>query len=216
MKNKRFWIALALCFIPYIIGLAFYHQLPDPMPSHWNIAGEVDGYTAKNLFLFGLPTFMILIFIVCVFATKADPKSENIPPLMMNLVYAIVPILSNVMYVLCINAALPNGLNISISSVVPALLGIMFIVIGNYLPKCKQSYTVGIRTPWTLDDHEIWNKTHRLGGFVFMFMGVVMLCTCFLPEKMILIIELPIIFISTLVPIVYSYVLYKKKCKGNK
>jgi uncharacterized membrane protein len=146
--------------------------------------------------------------------TSADPKKQNIEGKVFGIVLWICPIVSLLFGALSYGVAL--GMEYKVDKITLALVGIVFIVVGNYLPKCKQSYTVGIRTPWTLDDHEIWNKTHRLGGFVFMFMGVVMLCTCFLPEKLILILELPIIFISTLVPIVYSYVLYKKKYKENK
>lgn len=211
MKNKSFWIALAACFIPFIIGIVFYNQLPELIPSHWNLAGEVDSYMNKNLFLFGLPTFMIVIFVVCSLATKLDPKNENISPLMMNLIYAIVPIISIVTYTLCINAALPNGLDIPINFAMTLLLGIIFVVIGNYLPKCKQSYTVGIKTPWTLEDNEVWNKTHRLGGFIFILMGIVFLLSGFISNEYIVYMILFAALIATFIPVIYSYVLYKNK-----
>ena len=89
-------------------------------------------------------------------------------------------------------------------------MGALFVVIGNYLPKCKQSYTVGIKIPWTLNDEENWNKTHRLAGFLWVIGGVVIMATAFLGTFwLFFVVLIPMV----IVPFVYSYSLYKKSSK---
>ena len=100
-----------------------------------------------------------------------------------------------------------------VEKIMPILLGLMFIVIGNYLPKCKQSYTMGIKLPWTLNDEENWNRTHRLGGKLWVACGLIFIVSMFLPNKFMVAITLVVITIAVLVPTVYSYLLFREKEK---
>lgn len=101
------------------------------------------------------------------------------------------------------------GYDIPIADIVPALVGLLLIVVGNYLPKSKQNYTVGIKIPWTLNNETNWNKTHRLAGYVWIIGGLLMFANSFLK---ILWLPVFIIIISAMIffPLVYSYILYKK------
>jgi len=212
MKNKRFWIGLIGCMIPYVIGILLYNQMPDTMAIHFNTQGVADGFASKNIALFGLPSIIVVVYLLCTWATEKDPKHANIPPIMMNLIYAICPVISIFTYFLMINASLEHGMDIfDTMSMTTLLVGVIFIVIGNYLPKCKQSYTVGIKTPWALEDNENWNKTHRMGGFLFMFAGIVCIMGGFISQEVFGYVLVPVLFAIIIIPYVYSYMLYKNK-----
>ena len=116
-----------------------------------------------------------------------------------------VPILSVLMQSSIIANAV--GIKINISMYVSIGLGILIMIIGNYLPKCKQNYTVGIKTPWTLNNEEVWNKTHKISGYLWVIGGFIITISSFIGFESIMLVVLIII---AFVPIVYSYILYKK------
>ena len=91
--------------------------------------------------------------------------------------------------------------------IMPVLIGLIFTIIGNYLPKCKQNYTVGIKIPWTLNSEENWNKTHRFAGWLWTFCGVLIMLTGFFGSFWIF---LPIVLLMVIAPCAYSYILHRK------
>ena len=105
------------------------------------------------------------------------------------------------------------GMEFRVEKIIPSLVGVVFIVIGNYLPKCKQSYTMGIKLPWTLNDEENWNRTHRLGGKLWVVCGLVVILSMFLPNKFMVAIFLSVVAVAVFVPTVYSYLLFREKEK---
>lgn len=215
MKNKKlFLISVVACFIPFVLAALFYNNLPEQMPIHWNGAGEIDGYASKPLALFAMPIGLLLVHIFVIWMMDKDPKHRNIPKKMYTLMYFFVPVLSSFITAFSINATLEDGIDLNMVSALPILLGFALLLIGNYLPKCKQSYTVGIKTPWALDDEENWNKTHRVAGFVWMIGGILIIISCFLPTDIISNYTFIIVLALALIPYIYSYLLYKKK-KGN-
>lgn len=109
--------------------------------------------------------------------------------------------------------AASSGADVNIGLIVPLLIGLMFAAIGNYLPKCRQNYTIGIKIKWTLENEENWNATHRFGGKVWVFGGLFMMACVFLPESLIpLVLPVSIILLAA-VPIIYSYLYHKKQLK---
>lgn len=207
---KLFIITGIITLLPIVIGLLIWDILPEQIPVHWNINGEVDNYLQKEAHVFGMPLLMLFIHCICFFATRVDPKSDNISRKPIQLVLSICPLLSigltsfTYLYVL--------GYNINIGTFVIALLGVLFIFIGNYLPKCKQNYTIGIRIPWTLNDEENWNKTHRLGGKVWTVCGILMIPIAFIPDSKLMFVVFTIVTVAMiLAPIAYSYVIHKRK-----
>ena len=105
------------------------------------------------------------------------------------------------------------GLELKIERIMPLLVGGMFIIVGNYLPKCKQNYTMGIKLPWTFHDEENWNHTHRMAGKLWFGIGLVMICSALLPTKIIFWVLMFVIVVAVLVPTLYSYLFYRKKTK---
>lgn len=203
--KKTLIITSLILLIPMIAGILLWDQLPDIMPSHWGINGEVDGWSKKPFAVFGLSSLMIALQWVCTFAATIDPRHKNYNPKMLKLVLWICPVISLVLHAMMYAAAL--GYTPRIEMIMPVLIGVMFIVIGNYLPKCPQTYTMGIKLPWTLNSEENWNATHRFGGKVWVLGGMVSIFTGFFGGFWSLLIISALLVIA---PAVYSYLYYRK------
>ncbi len=203
-------ITSLITLIPIIIGLILWDKLPDQVPVHWNMKGEVDGLATKVQAVFVMPLVLVAVHWLCFFGTNLDPKKKNINDKMFTLVLWIIPLLSLLVNSMVYATALGHDMNVEV--IMPLFMGALFIIIGNYMPKCKQSYTMGIKLPWTLDDEENWNKTHRMAGFLWVIGGVVIMATAFLGAFWIFFI---LLIPMVIVPTVYSYLLYKKKENKN-
>lgn len=203
---KTIIITSVLSLSPMIAGLILWNKLPAQIPIHFGINGEADGWSSKPFAVFALPLFMIAMHLICVFATRIDPKSKNISDKVFTLILYIIPCVSLLMCAMIYPVALGKDVNVSVITMI--FVGITFVLIGNYLPKCKQSYTIGIKLPWTLDDSENWNKTHALAGKLWVICGLIIIVTSFLESPYIFI---PVVVIMIGVPTAYSYMLYKKK-----
>ncbi len=204
---KRMIISTLLCLLPILFALSVYNKLPAVMPIHFNINGEADGFASKAFASFGLPLVLALLNILVHFGLNADPKKNNAKGVVQNLGFWVIPALSTIINSIVILIALGN--NIRIEIIVPFLVGVLFIVIGNYLPKCKQNYTVGIKLPWTLNSEENWNKTHRLGGMTMFLSGILLVVSAFAKGIFLYVLIVGII-LAVIVPIIYSYALYRK------
>ena len=205
-KNlKTLIISSVIILLPILAGLILWDQLPEQIPSHWNVDGEVDGWSSKPFAVFGLPLIMLAIQWLCVLGTSADPKKGNHSEKVVQLVLWIVPILAVVMSAVTYAVAL--GQEVRMEMVMPLLLGFIFAIIGNYLPKCKQNYTIGIKIPWTLNNEENWNKTHRFAGRLWLVCGIAIMLTAFVGGFWVF---LPIVLAMTIAPFAYSYLLHRK------
>ena len=207
MINKRTYIlTTVVCILPIIMAIFLYPNLPDTVAIHWDANGNVNGTASKFVATILLPGGLLLLSLIMPVLMKIDPKYENMGEKIKTVVCWIIPITS----VVCSGITLSNamGKSVPVQVIVPMLLGVIFIIIGNYLPKTKQTYTVGIRIPWTLDNEENWNKTHRLAGFVWVVCGVVVFASSF-TELRVWIITISIA-VMVIVPTVYSFVHYKK------
>ena len=206
-KNLKFLVFTSIVILlPILAGVILWNQLPDPMPSHWNAAGEIDGWSSKPFAVFGMPCILVAAQWLCLLGTAADPKKKNHSDKMIHLVLWIVPVLSVVMHTFIYLIALGYGLRMEV--MIPVFVGLIFVIIGNYMPKCKQNYTIGIKIPWTLDNEENWNKTHRFAGFLWVICGVAIMLTGFLGNFWIF---LPITLLMVIVPVIYSYLLYRQQ-----
>lgn len=206
--KKTLIVTTILLLLPMLAGLLLWNRLPEQVPMHWNFEGEVDGWGSRAMLVFFLPLFMIAIQWICIFATAADPKNKQQADKPIRLVLWLVPVISFITHGATYAAAL--GLTVEIQQLMIPVLGIVFILIGNYLPKCRRNYTIGIKIPWTLHDDENWTKTHRLAGILWTVGGVLILPTAFLPTKYSFVVLMVIVLTMTLVPTVYSYLLYRK------
>lgn len=149
----------------------------------------------------------------CVFWTAKDPKNGNQSKKAMNVVLWIIPVTSNLL--MAVDYALMKGIPFSVSTVLCLLFGVMFIAIGNYLPKTKQNYTMGIKVSWAYTSEENWNATHRFGGKVWVIGGVIIALAALLPQTAAITVMFAAILVMVLLPIFYSYRYYiRQKREG--
>lgn len=207
-RKKMIFLTSLIIFVPMIVGLIFWNKLPEELPVHFNAYGEADNWESKAFVVFFFPLFLFAMHLLTSFITLADPKKQNISDKMFLLVLCIIPFTAILLCILTYSAAF--GVNLSTNMVGNFFLGLLFIIIGNYLPKSRQNYTIGIKLPWTLCDTENWNKTHRFGGILWLLCGILALINIALDITWL---PLTLIFTAGLVPTVYSFLLYKRKKK---
>ena len=195
-----------LLSIPIIVGLLFYPQLPSEMPIHFNFSGEVDQYTHPLFVIVGLPILLYLLTLFIIWLMRSDPKKENIHPKMQMVSIYLLPVIGNVICLYLISYAL--GLKLNAFLVVDLLLGVLFLILGNYVTKGSQNFTVGLRTRWTMHSRLNWNMSNRLAGRCMVLSGIIFIISAIFNQLI-----LPLIFVlisSVIVPIIYSYLLYRK------
>ena len=207
MKNKKTLVITSLiCLLPIIVGALVYKRLPETIATHFDLNGNPDGWSSRAFAVFGLPAILLAVNLLQPFMLRADPKHENMSGALVNITIWTIPVLSLICSGLTLGRAL--GYDVRIERVLPVFMGVLFILIGNYLPKTKQSYTMGIKLPWTLASEENWNRTHRLAGFLWVLGGVFFIVMSFIGWSVPAFV-IPLV-VMVLVPMVYSYLLYRK------
>lgn len=205
-KNLKTMILTSIIILsPILIGLLLWDKLPEQVATHFGANGVADGWSPKGVAVFALPFFLLLVHWFCMAFTSVDPKNQNFSDKVIMLVMWICPVVSIVGNGATYLYALDNTVNTVPFAML--LVGSAFIVIGNYMPKMKQSYTIGIKIPWTLNSEENWYRTHRLAGYLYLFAGIATIIGGFVQQFWLFIIAM---ILSTLVPVVYSFILYKK------
>ena len=207
MKSKKTLIITSLiCLLPMLVGALVYSRLPEQVATHFDLQGNPDGWSSRAFAVFGLPGILLAVNLLIPFALQADPKHKNMSGALVNIVIWTVPVVSLLCSGLTLGRAL--GYDLRIEMMLPVFMGVLFILIGNYLPKTKQSYTMGIKLPWTLASEENWNRTHRLAGFLWVIGGAYFVVMSFIGWSLAAFM-IPIA-VMVLVPTVYSYLLYRK------
>lgn len=208
LKNKKLLVLTsAVTLLPMLAGLLLWNYMPDSVPVHWNAAGEVDAYGSRAMVVFGLFGFLFVMHWLCIGATMIDPKSRELGGKAVALVLWILPVMSLVLAVIVYCTAL--GVEVSVNVVLPVILGFLFVLIGNWMPKCPRNYTIGIKVPWALDDDENWNATHRFAGKLWVAGGLLLMVTALMPKAMVCVL-LPLLILMALLPMAYSFAWHKK------
>lgn len=210
-KNlKTLIITSIITLLPILAGLILWDKLPDQIATHFNANGAADGFSSKAFGVFGLPFFLLVLHWICTIGTNADPKQKNHSDKMLTIVLWVCPVIS----LICSSViyAYAMGISVDVALVMLLLFGVMFIIVGNYLPKCKQNYTIGIKIPWTLNDEENWNYTHRVSGKIWVAGGVIILLTAVFRQVWIFAV---ITSLMVIIPFVLSYLFYRKKNKKS-
>ena len=192
---KKYWkliVSSIVIILPTVVALLLKEYVKTAQRYAWH-------------FTWIMPVILVLFHVLLHFVSESENKSNPQNEKINNLTYWVIPGIS--VYVSALFLALSLGFEFSVGALVSGILGVSFIVIGNYLPKCKQSHTVGIRLPWTLNSEENWNKTHRLGGYTMVVGGIVIFATAFIGIFWLFMV---ITAVMIIIPITYSFVLYKK------
>lgn len=205
--NKEFLMTALMIALPMVIGVIFWNQLPEKIPTHFGIDGQAGGYSSKLFTLFAFPALFLLFQIICLASFEKESVKVNIPAKMRRFYTWLIPVLSLIIQ----GSIYANALGFIKSgpTLVTTFLAIVFIVIGNYLPKIQRNATVGIRIPWTLSDDRNWYKTHRMAGKLWVIGGLIILLESFIQVALPYVMGV-VIAIMIVVPIVYSFILSRK------
>ncbi|MBQ3488646.1 MAG: SdpI family protein, partial [Clostridia bacterium] len=208
-KNKgKLILSSIVILLPMVFGLLFRDQLPDRFATHWGAGGRPDGWSGPDFFLF-MPLLLLALHWMGIILTLKDPRNADQHPKAFRLVIWLVPALSLMMMGFVYFVALGNAF--SALRLMQLVFGLMFTVLGNYMPKIRRNSTLGIKISWTLDSEENWNATHRFAGKVWAACGAAMLLGIFLPEGWSVPLLLLAILPATILPILYSWRFRKKQ-----
>lgn len=213
MKKQTIFL-LILCALSFIGHLFVLPLLPDEVPIHWNVYGEVDNWAGKfsTLFLALLPALMLVLFLVI---PRIDPRGKSYEKHQKAYQVFITMMILFLTALLWVTNAASLGYPVPIGRLVPIGCGIILITVGNYMPQLRNNYTMGIKNPWTLESEWVWKKTHAAGGIVFCIMGFVMILSGFFTAGWMAKISLGVILLGVFGLEAYSYLLYQKWKRGN-
>lgn len=206
-------ISLTLSFVLIALSitaaLILSPQLPDPMPSHWNAAGEVDGYTSKFWGIWLLPLMTAGLTLLLAFIPALDPLKANIEQFRGLYNAFVLGFVAYMLYVYALTLAAALGWQFNMTHMLLPVMGLLFIGIGFLMQSAKRNFFIGIRTPWTLVSDEVWEKTHKLGAQTFRIGGALVILSAFFGENGIWLMMAALLF-AAFVPVVYSYIAWKK------
>lgn len=176
--KKEFWLTILVCLLPILAGVYFYPQLPERVATHFAIDGTPNGWSSRFNAAFVLPAGLLALQLVCCFGgVRGLPRGEQ-SPAMRRILLWVCPLVS----VLCSTVTLGTALGgeMHVTTLVPTALGVLFLAMGNYMPKIRPNHTLGVRTPWTYASEENWRYTHRVTGFAWVIAGLLTLALSFL------------------------------------
>lgn len=206
----RKWYPPFLVAVSVIVSAVFYPRLPERIPTHWNAHGQVNGYGSKWVTLGLFPLATLAMWGVLRFLPTIDPRRENYAKfqgtydLVMNLVLTLILLLQGV--------AIAGALGAPIAfRLLPVVIGASFVVLGNAMPRARPNWWFGIRTPWTLSNDRVWERTHRVGGYLFVALGIVTALATLLPETATFVVIGVLGGATALGTLVYSYVAWRQE-----
>lgn len=214
IKNNKikFIISVIITLIPILVGFILWNKLPDNMVTHIGADGTPDGISSKLFAILVLPLILLVLHVFLIAVTPRIDKSINEQSQkVISIIFWIIPTVS--LFVNGLMYSIAFGKTASIELLTAILFGTLFLVMGNYLPKAKQSRTFGIKIFYTLNNEENWNKTHRFGGKVWVICGLIIIFSVFLPTKIMIPLFVAVLLLSVFLPIIYSYGIYKKHRK---
>ncbi|GIN68735.1 MULTISPECIES: SdpI family protein [Bacillus] len=206
---KKHIFSLSLILINLLVWVMAYPHISDQVPIHWSSSGEVDRYASKMEAMLTAMGLLVVVYILMAVTPKVDPRKKNYR--MFSKTYDILinamMVLFSLINILMVLSGM--GYDLPTSSIVPVLVGALLIIIGNYLPRVRPNFFMGIKNPWTLSSDAIWKKTHRFGAKVFTIAGIFIAADGLftIGENVIL----PIILLTVIAPYVYSYMLFRKE-----
>jgi uncharacterized membrane protein len=212
MSNRTTLIVgIALLALTFLIGIIVYPRMPDPMASHWDANGQVNGYISTFWGVFLLPLMTLGLFLLFLAIPNIDPLKANIAQFRGIYNLFIVLFLGYMLYIYALTLAWNLGYNnFDMTEAILPAVSLLFIFLGVLMGRAKRNFFIGIRTPWTLSSDTVWAKTHQLGSKLFVGAGILTLLAIPLGKNGFWLL-IAVILIAALVPIVYSYVLWKRE-----
>jgi len=212
---RKPWLGVAMLVAMWGFALAVLGRLPAEVPSHWNLQGEADAWMPRMPGAFIAPIIATGVWALLHALPWLDPRRRNVEhnrgdrSLIANLIVLFCALLEGV----TLGAAL--GWPVAAAGWVQAGLGLLLIGIGNYLPRIRSNWWIGIRTPWTLDSERVWRETHRVGGRAFVAGGVLLVAAALLPAPVREWVTMAVLVPMVVLPIAYSFVAWRREGAGH-
>ena len=201
---------IGLILLPFVYLAYIWNQLPEKVPMHWNIEGEIDRYGTKTELLLVIFMLPVLIYGLFLIVPKIDPKNKLLA--MGGKFQSLKLILTAFMSVLAMYIIYSvKEASLSNPNYIVLLVGLLFVILGNYFKTIKANYFIGIRTPWTLENEEVWKATHKFSGVLWFIGGlIIIMCSLILDQQLNFYVFMTITLIISLIPFIYSYYKFKK------
>lgn len=205
------WILFIATGIFFITGALFYPFLPASVASHWNAEGVINGYTNRFLGAFLVPVIFLIIAVILVLVPRIDPKRENIFAFRHYFDYFRITLAFVFYYIYLLTLLIGVGYQFSFTTALIPAIAVLYYSIGIMLPHTKPNWSIGIRTPWTISSDAVWRSTHRAGGILFKWLGVLGLLGMLFPSRTgFWFLTAPLI-IAVIGLVIYSYILYERE-----
>ncbi|MGB8453287.1 MAG: SdpI family protein [Anaerocolumna sp.] len=205
-------IMLVLSVLSYIGIIMIYPKLPEQIPVHWNLQWEINGWGDKKIILL-LGLLPIFILIINGFIKRHDTNNNKKNIKVNNILKCGISMLLIIFN--WVSIIIASGSDINMKFILPAFIGVFFILLGNYMPVLKSNFMIGIRNPWTLSNESVWRRTHKAGGYVFIVIGLFMVIMSFMQTEVINKIVFTLLLIGIIVINIYSYLIYQKVMKSQ-
>jgi uncharacterized membrane protein len=195
----------------FAFSLLVYSRLPEHVPVHWNIRGEVDRLGPRAEAAFLLPALALVMWGLMRGLPRIDPRRANYQKFAgtYDLVVNGIVTVAVLLHVLVLGNVL--GWPVPIDRVIPAVVGVLLVIVGNALPRARSNWWFGIRTPWTLSSERVWMQTHRVGGYLLLLSGCAMLVCAALPSPWTVWIAVGSVIGASLASVVYSYFAWRRE-----
>ncbi len=210
---KHEWYLIIIFFLIIAVTILAYPHLPEKIVTHWNLEGKPDGFSSRFTGVSLIPFITLGIYGLMLVAPLLDPRKENYVKFLK--AYRLIKLgiflflLGTQLLIIAFNL----GYNVNIGKIITLGLGVLFALLGTYLPQIKHNYFIGIKTPWTLANEKVWQQTHRLGGKLFLISGFLIMLSVFLPDKPRFWLLMILLIGSSFIAMVYSYFLFKNEQK---
>jgi uncharacterized membrane protein len=206
------WYPVLLVLVAVGMSALVYPRLPDTMAVHWDLDGNPNGWMPRAVGAAFGPVFLVVLWLLLRAVPRIDPRAENYARFSEAYEVIVASVLVLILITHGIVLAVALGYHVSVARIVPALVGALFVVIGNMMPLVRPNWWFGFRTPWTLSNDRVWARTHRLGGYCMTAGGLVMiLAALVLPTPLGIPVLLAAAVASTFGPVVYSYLTWKRE-----
>jgi uncharacterized membrane protein len=206
------WYPVLLALVGAAASLAVYRRLPETMVVHWDIDGKPNGWMPRAFGAFFGPVFLLVIWQIMRLLPRIDPRRPNYARFGDAYDTIVAATLLLILATHGIVLAVALGYHVAVPRLVPALVGALFVVIGNVMPRMRPNWWFGVRTPWTLSNDRVWARTHRLAGFSMTAAGLVIIASALvLPARLGLPVLIAAVVGATIGPVVYSYLTWKRE-----
>ena len=210
--KKTYILITAIIIITFITSIYLYPEMPEQMASHWNSKGEVDSYMSKFWGLFLMPIISLGIFLLLIFIPKIDPLKKNIEKFRKYYDGFMTFLIIFLLYIYTLTILWNMGIIFNMTTAILPVVAILIYFSGILIEHSKRNWFIGIRTPWTISNEKVWNKTHKLGSKLFKIAAIIILIGTFIPKYTFALLLISVL-IAAIYPIVYSYFEYKKEMK---